>query len=496
MPHLLGIDLGTSSVKAVIIDESARVLGVGNSEYPILTPQPGHAEQNPDDWWRATAQAVRQATQAAGDPAIAGIGLCGQMHGPVLIDAALEPLGAAIIWPDQRCVAEVAEIAALPFGQIAGTAPATGFMAPTLLWLRRHDPARLDRARAALLPKDYLRLRLTESIGSEASDASATALFDIARRTWSDEIVKALDLPGHLLPPISDSAAVVGEVIESAAASLGLQAGIPVVAGCADQAAQAVGNALIDPGVGSVTLGTGGQLFMSLAAPQVDPGLRLHTFCHAPAQRWYLLGAMLAAGLSLRWLRDTLGMKGDPDAYPKLAALAAEVPPGSEGLLFLPYLVGERAPLMDPLARGCFVGLTLRHGPGHLARAIMEGVAFAMRQILEVMDSAATRSPGAALLASGNGLGSPVWRQIAADIFNRPLRQTPGGERSGVGAALLAGIGIGVYNDYADLSRVIALPSAQTEPQYACRAVYDAQYGRFMQLYPLLRPIMHDAERF
>ncbi|MBX3065279.1 MAG: xylulokinase [Anaerolineae bacterium] len=403
MAHLLGIDLGTSSVKAVIIDERTRLLGVGGAEYPISVPQPGYAEQAPEQWWQATIKAVKQACTAANTTDISAIGFCGQMHGGVLIDQYGVAIAPAIIWADQRS-AEVLEEFTATVGQDrlvtqAGTAPAAGFMGPTLLWLKRHQPEMLDAAEAIVLPKDYVRCRLIEEIDTDASDASATALFNIHDLRWSTDMIKALELPLTLFPTITESETVVGVLSPAAAEALGLPAGIPVVTGCADQPAQALGNGLINPGVGSITLGTGGQIFVPQSAPTTDPQLRLHTFCHAPADRWYTLGAMLSAGLSLRWLRDTLGMENDPDAYTKLSALAASVNPGADGLLFLPYLIGERAPLNDPHASGAFIGLQLGHGVGHLARAVMEGVAFALRSILDVMTEMQLTPPE--FLASG-----------------------------------------------------------------------------------------------
>ncbi len=492
MTRLLGIDLGTSSVKAVILDAEGNVCGVGAQEYAIQTPYTGWAEQDPREWWSATIFAVRQAVEQAGSPLanpIRGIGLSGQMHGTVLIDARHNPLGAAIIWADQRSAAEVDECTALigteRLARICGTAPAAGFMAPTLRWLKRHDPIRLDQAAACLLPKDYIRLRLTGELATDASDASATALFDITARGWSAEVVDLLGLPMRLLPPVLESSARAGTLTQSAADALGLSAGIAVVAGCADQAAQAIGNGLIDPGVGSVTIGTGGQIFTPLNAPLIEDQLRLHVFCHAPAERWYLLGAMLSGGLSLRWFRNLLGADNDPNAYATLADQADHVLPGADGLLFLPYLIGERAPVRDPFARGTFIGLTLQHERGHLARAIMEGVAFALRQIVEIMQ--ALNAPLDHLVASGNGLISPVWRQIVADVLKRPLYLAPGGERAGIGAALIAGIGTGIYADYAEARRVIGTsPNAVTEPDARRARFYDDHYMRFLQVYPLL----------
>lgn len=492
MARLLGIDLGTSSVKAVVIDEAARLLGMGSGEYPINTPQPGWAEQDTESWWRASVQAVRQALEQAGPGAISAIGFSGQMHGSVLIDAHLQPVSPAIIWADQRSAPQVEQImtriGAEQMAHFAGTAPAAGFMAPTLCWLQQHDPAQLDRARYILLPKDYVRLRLTGEVGTDTSDASATALFDIREQRWWAAIIEQLGLP-DLWPRVWQSSDVVGTLLPAAAAELGLSPGIPVTAGCADQVAQAVGNGLIDPGTGSVTIGTGGQLFVPLAEPRTDPLLRLHTFCHAPEDRWYLLGAMLSAGMSLRWFRDLLGLKDAPDAYETLSALAADVPPGADGLLFLPYLVGERAPIMDPLARGMFFGLTLRHGRGHLVRAIMEGVAFALRQILETMR--ALDAPTERLIASGNGLASPLWRGIAADVLGCPLVLSAGGARASMGAALIAGLGAGVYSNYADISRIVVTHSEQADPDPARVRFYDEQYARFLQLYPILKPLMH-----
>lgn len=493
MARLLGIDLGTSSVKAVVADERARILGVGNQEYRIDVPQPGWAEQDPEAWWKATVTAVRQAMTEAGHGAIDAIGFSGQMHGTILLDSERQPVGPAIIWADQRSAAEVGEIVSLvgtdQLARIAGTAPAAGFMGPTLLWLQKHDPARLEKARYVVLPKDYVRLRLTGEVGTEATDGSGTALFDVRQRQWSSTIVESLDLPDNIWPNVFEAADIVGALTKSAAQELDLSSGIPVAAGCGDQPAQAVGNGLIDPGVGSATIGTGGQLFAPMIRPQADPQLRLHSFCHAPAERWYVMGAMLSAGLSLRWLRNTMGMADDPNAYDRLAALAADVPPGCNGLLFMPYLIGERSPLMDPLARGSFVGLTLAHELGHLARAIMEGVAFALRQILDVMTGIGT--PIDQLLASGGGLASPVWRQIVADVLSRPLRLSTGRERAGAGAAVVAGIGVGVYSGYSEAQRAVALPYELTEPDPGRAAIYAEQYDRFVQLYPLLKPMLH-----
>jgi xylulokinase len=495
MTCLLGIDLGTSSVKAVLIDDAGRVLGHGGREYPMLTPKPQFAEQDPAAWFEAAADAVQQAV-AGSDVRqdIAAIGFSGHMHGVVLLDANGSVVRPAIIWADQRAAAEADAITAMivreRLGAVVGTAAATGFMASTLLWLKRHEPHSLASATACVLPKDYLLFRLTGIVGTEWSDASATALFDIRERQWSAQIVDHFGLPGRLLPEVHPSTEQVGFLTDAAARRLGLRSGIPVVAGCADQVAQALGNGLTEPGTASITIGTGGQWFMPIDQPAVDQALRVHTFCHAFRDRWYVLGAMLAAGLSLRWLRDLLGLSGDRNAYARLSALAADVSPGADGLLFLPYLLGERAPHADPHARGAFVGLTTRHQAEHMARAVMEGVAFGMRDIFDVLR---TLGKTETLVASGGGLTSPVWRQILADVLGQPLQLTQPGERAGIGAALAAGIGVGLYADRHDIARVVGhnrlietvvpVPSA-VERLESIRA-------QFQALYPALRPAMH-----
>jgi len=486
MSCLLGIDLGTSSVKVVVISPDAKLLGVGNAEYPIQTPSVGHAEQEPADWWQATVRAAREALDKAGRPEIAGIGFSGQMHGFVLISAERVAIHPAIIWADQRSANLIPEISALLGADMArcGTAPAAGFLVSTLYWLQRHQPVLLERASTLLMPKDYIRLMLTEELGSDPSDASATGLFDVRRGAWADEPIARLKLPTSIFPRITNSSEVFGKLTKSAASLLGINAGIPIVTGCADQPAQAVGNGLIDPPRGSVTVGTGGQVFLPLAEPVVDEKLRLHTFCHAPPDRWYLLGAMLSAGMALRWFRSILG--NYRFSYADLDTLAQDVKPGSEGLTFLPYIVGERSPIMDSRAKGCFAGLTLRHGPGHMVRALLEGVAFALRQIIECMESCGVTLPG--LVASGNGLGSPLWRQILADILGRPLYQGKdenSAERAGVGAALIAGIGAGIYKGYEETRSLAPVFDAVTEPNRNVQ--YEESYARFSDLYPRLK---------
>ena len=491
---LLGIDLGTSSVKAVLVDDRGRLLKTGSREYAIHSPRPGRAEQSTEEWWKSTVCAVREAVEGR-EASVQAVGLSGQMHGTVLVDGKHNPIGPAIIWADQRSIEEVDEFTSLAGKDLlagaAGTAPAAGFMGPTLLWIKRFTPDILDRSMNCLLPKDFLRLRFTGECATESSDASSTALFDITKRTWSSEIIGRVGLPETLFPPVLEPEQIGGQLRGEAANELGLPAGIPVSAGCADQAAQAGGNGLIEPGKGSVTVGSGGQIFIPVERPVKNEKLNLHVFCHAPTNRWYVMGAMLTAGLSLRWFRDLLGLSGEENAYEKLSSLAGGVAAGSEGILFLPYLAGERSPLMDPLARGSFVGLTLRHGQGHVSRAIMEGVAYALRQVLETISELTV--PVGNLLAAGNGLESPVWRQIMADVLNRPLSLSREGEQAGRGAAMIAGIGAGIYHDYSELEGIVADRREVTDPTPAHRELYNKQYGRFCRLYPLLKPVFHDV---
>ncbi len=494
MPHLLGLDLGTSSLKAVVTDEAGRVVGLGNAEYPIQTPAPGAAEQDPNDWWRAAVEATRQALTQAGPVPVVAVGFSGQMHGAVLLKGDGRPVRPAIIWADQRGASVLADVEGRVgrdrLAQVCGTAPAAGFQVSTLVWLAAHEPAALRDAATVVLPKDYVRHRLTGVLETDETDASATGLFDVGARRWAEEVVETLGIDAALLPPVRRSADVCGSLGREGADALGLPRGIPVVAGCADQPAQAIGNGLLGPPLGSVTVGTGGQVFVPLTEPAFDKEGRLHTFCHAHPERWYLLGAMLSAGMALRWFRRLLGNAD----YTTLDALAAEVPPGSEGLRFLPYLVGERSPLMDPHAKGGFVGLTLRHGPGHLTRAVLEGIAFSLRHIVETMGSIGAHP--AKFVASGNGLGSPLWRQMVADVLNRPLYRSHdrfAAERAGVGAALLAGIGSGTVEGATAIDRWTPTFDEETAPDPARVEAYERAYADFREVYPRLRTYFHQG---
>ncbi len=497
MTVLLGIDIGTSSAKAVLFNvDSSQIIAVAGQEYPINHPAPDRAEQDPDDWWRATVSIVRQVTSEAKIDSVAGISFSGQMHGVVMVDQALKPFAPAIIWADQRTGSTVAELIPLfgveAYAATAGTLPAAGFMAVTLLWLKQHDPALLGRIHKVMLPKDYVRMRMTGEIATDPSDAAATALFNVTTREWASNIINKAGLPADILPAIRASVAVAGYLRADAAAELGLKAGTPIIMGCADQPAQQIGNGLIKPGRGSVTTGSGGQVsipFVRQPGEALRTDSRLHVLNHAVPDTWYVLGAILSAGLSLRWLRDLVGLRGVADAYPQLSAEAATIPAGADGLIFLPYLSGERTPHMDALARGSFIGLSAHHTRGHLARAVMEGVTFALREALEISRELGVSAD--TLIAAGGAMESDVWRHIQADVFGLPLQRTLLKEQASVGAALIAGVGVGVYHDFSEACQRTVQYGDITEPDAARHARYDVLYAHFRELYPRLKGDFH-----
>ncbi len=490
MSLFAGIDLGTSGLRAVLLDEGGRVRGAATASYPLRTPAPGIAEQAPEDWWAALRAALAGALRAASADAalVAALGLSGQMHGIVALDGAGAPLRPALIWADQRGAEEVARIEALVAREellaVAGSRASVGFSAPKILWLRHHEPEIFARCRLLLLPKDYLGLRLTGLPASEPTDASATLLFDQARRDWSDALLERLRIPRALLPPLLPSLAARGPLLPGPAAELGLPPGIPVMAGAGDTPCQAAAYGGLRPGAVLATLSSGGQLLAPTDTPLTDPQGRIHTLCHVAPQRWYLLGAMQAAGLGLRWLRDLLG-DAAPLAYETLLEEAAAVPPGADGLFFLPYLLGERTPHMDNSARAAFVGLTLHHGRAALVRAVLEGVAFAFRDGLEVFRGLGQRADS--LRLGGGGSRSPLWCQIMADVLGAPVELTDAQHGAALGAALIAGVGVGAFSDLEHAAAQAVRLTATLVPDPARAARYDALYPLFQGLYPSLR---------
>ncbi|MEJ5310475.1 MAG: xylulokinase [Anaerolineae bacterium] len=490
---LMGVDIGTSSTKTIIVRPDGAVLGLAAQEYAVETPRPGWAEQNPETWLNAALDTMRRALVAADISAeqVRAIGLSGQMHGTVCLDRHGRALCPAIIWADQRSAAQVAEVEARVGRErlAAWTANplATGFMLATWLWLREHEPDVASATAYLLLPKDYVRYRFTGEIGAEPSDASSTLLFDTANRCWSMPLLDAFDLDARVLPPVAASASIAGGLLPEIAAATGLRPGTPVIYGGSDQAMQAVGHGVVVPGMLSSTIGTGGQLLAPIARPAYDPQARLHCFCHVMPEMWHLESAMLSAGLSLKWLRDKVMLAL---TYQEIADAAATVPPGAEGLFFLPYLAGERTPHMDSRARAGFVGLTLRHGRAHLARAVMEGVVFGMRQGLALMLDLGVIPER--LIASGGATQHPLWLHLQADMFNRPLYQTTTVEAAAVGAALVAGVGVGIYADVADaVAQAVRYAEAVVTPDAENAARYAALAETFTALYPALAPTYH-----
>lgn len=456
-PLCIGIDIGTSALKAVAVDGHAVVIASASVEYTFDSPQPGWAESDPEIWWTATCKALKQLLR---DPrvdgeAIASIGLSGQMHGLVLVDSADLPTGPALMWNDQRtaevCARAESELTAERIWQLTGNRLLAGFTAPKLLWLRDHAPDRLRTARRLMLPKDYVRLRLTGSAHTDVSDASGTLLFDCANRCWSRPMCDALDVNTELLPDVFESITLSSRVHAAGAAATGLPVGTPVAAGAGDQAAQAVGTGITDEGCVACTIGASGVIFATTNTWRPTPRGSLHSFCHAIPNRWHLMGVTLSAGGSLRWWRDT--MCGDlveqaraqgTDPYDLMLAEAASAPAGCEGVTFLPYLCGERTPFADPFARGVFLGISTRTTRAHLTRAIIEGVTCSLVQVMQLVresGAAATR-----VRLSGGGSMSPFWRQLLTDALGVPTATVNNSHGAAVGAALLAGVGSGLWS--------------------------------------------------
>jgi xylulokinase len=495
---LLGIDVGTSGSKAILIDEGGTVRADATTEYPLSTPQPLWAEQDPSDWWSATGTSIRAILEKDGIAAadIAGVGLTGQMHGLVMLDAQGEVLRPCIMWNDQRtaaqCVAITEKVGLEDVLRLTGNPVLPGFTAPKIVWVRENEPDVYARAAKVLLPKDYVRYRLTDGFFSEVSGASGTSMFDVGKRQWSSEMLNALEVPREWLPEVTESPEVSAKVSAAAAQETGLLEGTPVVGGGGDQAAQAVGTGIVAEGLVSATLGTSGVVFAASDAYRVEPEGRLHAFCHAVPGQWHLMGVMLSAAGSFRWYRDTLAdaeraqeKETGRDAYDILTEAAAEVAPGCEGLIFLPYLTGERTPYPDPNARGVFFGLTLRHAKPHMTRAVLEGVSYGLLDSLELM-----RALGLSIeqvRASGGGARSPLWRQILADVFNTEIVTVNVTEGAAYGAALLAGVGAGVYPSVVAACETAIRLTGQTEPGPAVD-VYADYYPRYRALYPALAP--------
>jgi xylulokinase len=486
----IGVDVGTTGARAVAVDEAGDVIAARTSDYPLLTPRPQWTEQDPADWWWGTCEVLAAVSGECrkADRVVVGIGLTGQMHGSVFLDSGGEVIRPALLWNDQRTGAQCEEITdrigIRRLVQITGNPALTGFQAPKVLWLRDEEPANFARVAAVLLPKDYIRWRLTGDFATDASDAAGTLFLELRRRDWSREILDALELPVEWLPPVFESPRPAGAVMATVAAELGLAPGLPVAAGGGDNAAAAIGTAITRAGLMSSSIGTSGVLFSHADDPTVDPSGRIHSFAHAVPGRYCLLAVTLSAGGSLRWWRQQTGL-----GFDELAAEAESAPAGSDGLVFLPYLTGERTPHLDPRAKGAFLGLTARHTRGHLTRAVMEGVLFSLRDGLEIM-----RGLGAAptqIRAIGGGARSPLWRQLQADIYGAPVHRLAVDEGAAYGAALLGHVAAGTFASVDEATSVIRTLDETVEPEPKHVGVYEETYEVYRSLYATLRADMY-----
>jgi xylulokinase len=495
MPHLLGIDIGTSGTKTLICNEKGKVLATAMAEHPISAPKPGWSEQNPLDWWSATCKAAKAVLKKAKlKPAdIGGIGLSGQMHGSVFLADGTKPLRPALLWNDQRTAEQCAQIEEKAGGrealiELVANPALTGFTAPKILWVRQHEPRVYEKTKHILLPKDYIRYCMTGQYATEVSDASGTLLLNVEKRQWSDELLGLLQIDKALLPSVYESPVVTGELHEAAAKAMGLRAGIPVVGGGGDQAAGAVGNGIVTAGIVSATLGTSGVVFAHSELPTRDPKGRVHTMCHAVPDKWCVFGCMLSAGGSFQWLRNQLGAdeikaakKNGVDPYELLVLEAQRAPLGSEGLFFLPYLTGERCPHPDPNARGGWIGLTSRTTRDMLIRSLLEGVTFGMRDALEIMRQMGI--PIREVRASGGGARSDFWRHLQADVYNAPIVLTNATEGPAYGVALLAGVGTGVWGSVEQACKASIRQVARIAPNRKLAVAYERHYATFGKLY-------------
>ena len=497
--NLLGIDVGTTGTRAVLIDGHGRVLSTATAEHAAISaPHPGWAEQHPQNWWAAACLAIPECLRLAkvSSSDVAAIGLSGQMHGLVLLDAAGEVLRPSIIWCDQRTETECREftekIGAQRLIELTANPALTGFTLPKILWVQKNEPAIWARVRSILLPKDYIRYRLSGVRAIDVADASGTLLLDVIHRQWSATIMQAAQVPEEILPPVFESPQITAAVSEAGASATGLRAGIPIVAGAGDQAAGAVGMGIVRPGTVSATIGTSGVVFAATANPTLDPLGRIHTFCHAVPNRWHVMGVTQAAGYSLRWFRDQFGAPGDPrtDAYDRLMQEAFNAPAGAGGLLWAPYLMGERTPHLDPHARAALVGLTSTHTRSHIVRAILEGVAFSLRDTLEIF--AALNIPVNSIRLGGGGARPALWRQIQADIYGLPVNMVEAEEGPAYGAALLAGTGAGLWPTVDAACDATVRIAETVAPNANHVAVMNRLYSTYRQLYPALNKIMHD----
>ena len=499
MKVAIGIDVGTSGTRALVVDASGRLMAQSSFPHSISHPRPSYSEQDPDEWWRAAGAAAKAAIESAGiSPGdVAAVGLSGQMHGLVMLDEKLEIIRPAILWNDQRSVAECDQIEK-HFGRqrlldVACNPALAGFTAPKILWVAKNEPENRKRVRRILLPKDFVRYKLTGSFATDVSDASGMLLLDIRRRDYWPEMLELLDLNPGVLPKLYESPEVTGFVTDAAAKATGLAAGTPVVGGAGDQAAAAVGNGIVTGGAVSATIGTSGVIFAAIDRLLVDSPLgRAHTFCHAVPGKWHIMGVVLAAGGSYQWVRNNLAemekteaAKRGVDVYEVLSEKALSAPAGCEGLVFLPYLTGERSPINDAYARGGWIGLTARHTKAHLIRAVVEGATFAMRDCLEVVKGLGC--PINEIRLSGGGAVSPLWRRVQAGIYNSPVSTLAVSEGSAYGAAILAMVGGAMYESVEEATKAVIKIASRTNPDPAEAIVYEQMFPIYRRLYTQLK---------
>lgn len=500
--YLLGIDIGTSGTKTVLFDTDGNTAASKTVEYPMSQPQNGWAEQRPEDWWDAVCGGIRAVLAASGaqPDAVRGIGLSGQMHSLVMLDAQNEVLRPAILWCDGRTAAECEEIhnrvGKKRYLEITANPALTGFTAGKILWVRGHEPEIYEKCRHILLAKDYIRFKLCGVYATEVSDASGMGLLDVPNRCWSDEVLEKLEIDKALLAKVYESPEITGTITAEAAALTGLAAGTPVVGGAGDNAAAAVGTGVVEDGKAFATIGTSGVVFAHTSKLSIDPGGRVHTFCCAVPGAWHVMGVTLAAGQSLKWYRDNFcgvdmaeAEKQGVDSYILLDKAAEAVPIGSNRLIYLPYLMGERTPHLDPDCRGVFFGLSGMHTRYDLLRAVMEGVTFSLRDCAGILAEMGVQPTE--ILACGGGGTSPLWRQMMADILDCPVATTVSREGPALGVAILAGVGAGVYASVEEGCRKLIAVNPSQPPIPQNTAQYDTYYARYQQLYPALQEQFH-----